>query len=151
MAQQSAKSEQAKPQAKAQGEQVTYRPGPEGPVQVKWGGYIFHANVPRADIKDAELIERAKRNKFFHVGDFNPVTDAVPVKEDQPAPKTAEQYRAHAAAWIKTAQSVDELDTHWQNEETLRIACGVGTDDLEYIGTLFNPKRAELKKKDSPL
>ena len=127
-------------------EQVTYTPGPDDPTSVKWHGYTFHANVPKA-VANADLVERARGNKFFKVGEFTE-SDVVTTREEPPAPKTAEQYRAHAVAWFKQMQSVEQLDTKWQGEETLRMSCGVGSDDLEYLGHLSGPLRAELRKRD---
>lgn len=134
------------PEAQGKPEQVTYRPGPEDPAQVKWNRHVFHANIPKM-VHDQALIEKARANKFFHVGPFNPATDAVPVVETT-LPKTAPQYRAWAVAWLKEMRSERELDERWAKEETLRIDCEVGADDLEYLGTLFEPKRYELRKID---
>lgn len=127
-------------------EQVTYVPGPEDPVSVQWAGHIFHANVPKA-VENAEVIASARLNKFFKVGEFKP-GDAVPTRDEPQEPKTPEQYRAHAIAWLKTMQTVNQLDEKWQGEETLRMKCGVGTDDIELLMGLFQPKRAELRKRD---
>lgn len=141
-------------------EQVTYLPGPEDPVSVKFAGHVFNANVPKtiegdhdADPKtrayqNAQLIEKARRNKFFKVGDFNAARDGVAV-EQQEKPSSAEQYRAHAVKWLQKVESVDELDTKWIAEEPLRAACEVGLDDLDYLGSIFGPKRAELRKRDA--
>jgi len=125
-------------------EQITYLPAEGDPNSVKWLGHTFHANVPKT-VTNATLIEKAKGNKFFKVGDFDPAKDAVKV-EETPEPKTPEQYRAHAVAWIKRAKSVDELDLKWQSEETLRMSSGAGSDDVEYLMSLLGPKRAELRK-----
>ncbi len=126
-------------------EQVTYVPRHEGdPAKVTWRGLVFHGNVPKT-ITDASHIEAARANRFFKVGAFDPATDGAPV-EATTQPKTPEQYRAHAVEWFKRATSVDELDTKWAQEETLRMACGVGADDIDYLIGLFTPKRAELRK-----
>lgn len=125
-------------------EQITYLPAEGDPTSVKWMGLVFHANVPKT-VTNAALIEKAKGNKFFKVGAFDPASDAVKV-EETPEPKTPEQYRAHAVAWLKSVKSVDALDLKWQAEETLRMACGVGSDDIEYLMSLLEPKRAELRK-----
>ena len=69
-------------------EQVTYTPGPDDPTSVKWHGYTFHANVPKA-VANADLVERARGNKFFKVGEFTE-SDVVTTREEPPAPKTAE-------------------------------------------------------------
>lgn len=128
------------------GDHVTYRPGPEDPPIVKWSGHTFHANVPKF-VEHPELLEKARQNKFFKVGAFGP-GDAVETREETGLPKTPEQYRAHAVAWLKTTQSVEELDQTWRKEETLRHDCGVGSDDIDLLNGLIDPLRAELRKRD---
>jgi hypothetical protein len=129
-------------------EQVTYLPGPGDPVQVKWGKHVFSANVPRP-VTDPRLIEKAKSNKFFKVGQFDPQRDGVKT-EAVVLPKTAEQYRAWCIAWAKTMERVTDFDRRWQEEEGLRIACEVGTEDLDLINSVIGPMRAELVKRDRP-
>jgi len=141
-------------------ETVTYLPGPDDPVQTKFAGHVFTANVPKtiagdhdadpktAAYRSAQLIETAKKNRFFKVGEFNASRDGVAV-EEQNKPQTAEQYRAHAVAWLKTVDSVEKLDTKWIDEEPLRQQCEVGYDDIEYLRSLFVPKREELRKRDA--
>jgi hypothetical protein len=131
-------------------EQVTYRPDEHDPVQVVLAGHTFHANLPLTLSMKASWFERLRNNRFFKVGPFDPKTDAVKVKPAVPSPKTPEQYRAHAVEWFKTVPSVEALDTRWAQEEILRLACGVGADDLDYLATLFRPKRAELRKREVP-
>lgn len=128
------------------GEQITYLPGPEDSPMVKWGGHTFHANLPKM-VNDTALVERARGNRFFKVGAFV-ASDAVATRDEPVSPKTPEQYRAHAIGWLKTMTSVDELDRKWAGEETLRMACGVGSDDLEYLSELFAPIRSDLRKRD---
>lgn len=142
------KSEDEKPELNpvSEGDHVTYRPGPDDPTSVKWSGHVFHANIPK-HVKNADLIEKARSNKFFHVGEFTE-KDAVVTRDEPPSPKTPEQYRAHAVAWIKTMTSVDQLDQKWQGEETLRMSCEVGTDDIEYLSGLIQPLRFELRKRE---
>ena len=125
-------------------EEITYLPGPEDGVKTTWHGIVFHANVPKTVTKPL-LIEQARTNKFFHVGPFD-AAKAVAIAEQPPSPKTPEQYRAHAVAWLKTVKNVDELDMKWAGEETLRIECEAGTDDVDYLMSLILPKRAELRK-----
>jgi hypothetical protein len=127
-------------------EQVTYIPRDGDPAKVTWRGLVFHANAPKT-LTDAAHIEAARNNKWFKVGPFDPATDGVP-SEASLQPKTPEQYRAHAIEWFKKAKSVDEIDTKWTQEETLRMACGVGSDDLEYLMGLFTPMRGELRKRE---
>lgn len=146
---------QTKPAAKkaeAKGESatetVTYLPAEGDRSSVKWAGHVFHANVPKqVDVtKHGELIEAARKNKFFKVGAFDASKDRVPV-EETPLPKTSDQYRAWCVAWLAKCESDAEFVDRWMGEEKLREECGVGTDDIDYLNTLILPKRAELKKR----
>jgi hypothetical protein len=132
------------PKSKETSEQITYRPGPEGPATTKWHGVTFHANVPKT-VTHAPLIEAAKLNKFFKVGEFTSA-DAVATNDRAPLPKTAEQYRAHFVGWLTQVSSIAEFDAKWMSEESLRMACGVGSDDLEMMQGLAAPKLADLRK-----
>lgn len=144
-------------------EQVTYVPGKDDPPTTHWGGFKFIGNVPitikghsgdpkkgeckPGERQNYELIEKARRNKFFRVGPFDPTKDAVPLREPGKLPETPEQYRAHAIAWAKTMTNIVDFDTQWQNEEALRMKCGVGSDDLDLIQSVIGPLRAELRKR----
>jgi hypothetical protein len=140
-------------------ETVTYLPGKEDPPETKWGSITFHANVPKEINAHAEgtpheramhaIIERARSNKFFHVGEFD-AAKAVAVREKVTPPKTSEQYRAWVVGWLPGVSSVGELDHKWMSEEGLRIACEVGADDIDFLNTLIAPKRHELSKRDVP-
>jgi hypothetical protein len=141
------KGEGDKPETEAVSETVTYLPGPEGPTMTKWMGQVFHANAPKI-VTNPQLIDKARANRSFKVGPFDPAKDTVETVEPVPGPKTSDQYRAHAVAWLKTMQSVDELDRKWAGEEVLRIDCEVGTDDIDLLRSLFDPKRSELRKRE---
>jgi hypothetical protein len=60
--------------------ETTYIPGEGDPLSVEWHGHTFHANVPE-QVSHVKLIEAARNNKFFKVGEFYPNTDQV---ENQP-------------------------------------------------------------------
>ena len=139
-------------------EMVTYVPGPEGPVTTTWCGHKFEANVPK-EIKgnaggtereqvNATLIERARGNLHFRVGDAKKARD--PVKD----PTTAEEYRIYFVEWLKSpAMSgedthADDLIARYARDRQLQAVCGVGTDDYEFIGNLLTPKLHELSKRD---
>ena len=62
-------------------------------------------------------------------------------------PQNSAQYRLHATQWLKSVNSVEELDSKWIGEEPLRKECEVGGDDIEYLMSLFTPKRAEMRKR----
>jgi hypothetical protein len=151
--------DEPKEKAKAYSEQVTYLPQPGDPASVEWGGKKFHANTPQTLKAHAEgnpperaahdLIEKARKNKYFKVGNFNAKKDSVEVDEQPSLPRTPEQYRAWAVQWFQKVGSVEELDRRWQGEEKLRQDCGVGTDDLDYLRDLYEPRRYELRKAGS--
>lgn len=135
-------------------EMITYVPGPMDPSTIKWCGHTFHANVPkeitgRADGSERErlsahLIERARENKFFTVGNAKPKRDVMPM------PTTAEAYRAYLVDWLKdpSIEHVEQLIARFAQDRNLRAACEVGSDDYSYIATLFLPKLHELTRMD---
>jgi hypothetical protein len=154
---------------------VTYVPPDDGqhhPSSLTWNGVTFQANMPvdldpvkhAYDIDEAErsvdpvtqrlllktvtrrvtMAEVAKTNPFFVV-EGEP--QAVARKPGRPArPKTSEDYRAHALAWIASIDDPDELAERWNTEETLRERCGVGEDDVSYLRPLFEARHLELKR-----
>lgn len=134
----------AKPEA-LQPVNVTYVPGPEDPPKVRWGGKVFHANLP-LPVDSPVLLAKAKDNPWFHVGD-----GPVPVVRAKAmgTPRTAEQYRAHVVAWLKAMLGTQELDARWAAEETLRMSCGVTPEDLDYLATLLLSKKGELAKAEA--
>jgi hypothetical protein len=134
-------------------EQVTYTPGPGDPNEVVWMGYKFKAHVPH-DVRKAELIEKAKTNKFFHVGPFDPAQHAY--KETVVEPRTAEAYRGWAVNWAKAIWldpngTLDDLCERWANEARMRNKLEVGFDDYSYMSHLFQPMVDEmLRREDEP-
>lgn len=128
---------------KPAGELVTYVPQQEGdPHKTRWAGIVFHANVP-VRVTNPRLVEKARENPWFHVGEGPPVPRTAPKRE---RPKTPDQYRAHVVAWLKEMDSPEELQARWIAEEGLRQECGVGPGDLDYLETLIRPKLTELKR-----
>lgn len=130
-------------------EQITYLPGPEDPIITTWMKHVFHGHIPKT-VTNSELIEKARLNKSFKVGDFNPHTDAKTKIEPTPVPKTSDQYKVWALAWTKKCESADALDMRWAEEENLRRECDVGEEELDYLRSVIGPMRAELLKKDRP-
>lgn len=125
-------------------EDVTYVPDPGDPASVKWAGRTFHANMP-LQISNEKHLAKARENKWFHVGSGAPKVRV----ENRPEPKNQDQYRAHVAAWLPIVKSVEELDRKWESEEGLRIACGIGTEDLELLNPLVSTRRYELRGQDT--
>lgn len=154
---------------------VTYVPqDPSDPSVNTWNGIKFQANVPveldlknRAhgymvptrktivdpvtgremfEYKDAwvSMIEIAKNNPSFHVEGEAP---AAARKTGRPRiPRTSDDYRSHAQAWIAAATDYEELEERWTGETDLRERCGCGDDDLSYLRPFFEAKHHELKK-----
>ncbi len=149
-----AKPVEADPVAEYVTEMVIYLPGPMDPSTTKWCGHTFQANVAKEIIGHAEgtdreklnfhLIERARDNKHFVVGDGKPKRDAMA------PPKTAEEYRAYVVGWLKdgTIQRTNDLIARFAKDRELRTACEVGSDDYAFISTLLMPKLHELAKAD---
>lgn len=134
-------------------ESITYVPGPMDPVQVTWAGHVFHANVAKEvrghaagtdrEKLNATLIESARTNPRFLVGNAKPKRDAA--KE----PTTAEEYRGYFVEWLKMPfDHAEDLIARIAKDRELQIGCGVGTDDYDYMQTLFMPKLHELAKRD---
>jgi hypothetical protein len=124
--------------AEYDGEDVTYVPGADDPTICKWQGREFKANVPMR-VRDKGLIESARTNRFFRVGDQGPEPG------DNDPPKNATQYRAHVVAWMKEVNTVDDLVVKWSADRDLRRACEVGHDDIDWLGRLFEPKLRHMR------
>jgi hypothetical protein len=135
-------------------EMITYSPGPMDPVHVTWCGHKFEANIGK-EIKghaagtareqlNAGLIEAARNNKLFRVGNAKAKRD--PAKD----PATAEEYRQYFVEWLKLPgfDHAEDLIARFSKDRDLQTLCGVGTDDYEFMGTLFMPKLHELAKRD---
>lgn len=155
MARQPKSSDDAAPAAEPVTETITYVPGPMDPPHVKWGGHTFQANMAKEITGHAEgserdrlnlhVIERARENKHFVVGNAR-----APRRERSVLPKTAEEYKAYAIEWMKDP-SIDHaagLIARFARDRDLQAACEVGSDDFAYLGTLFMPRLHELAKAD---
>ncbi len=139
-------------------EMVTYLPGEGGPSKTVWGGITFHANVPKELIGNpngterekinAHLIESARMNKFFSIGD----TPRPRAKTSLPT--TSEEYRSYMIGWLNKAREdrsiehAEQLIERFAKDRELQTACEVGTDDYAYLSTLFNPRLHQLAKGD---
>ncbi|MDR3487093.1 MAG: hypothetical protein P4M05_19575 [Bradyrhizobium sp.] len=120
---------------------MTYVPGAEGPLQTKFRGVVFQAHVPKK--VNADIVDALKGNRFFQIGVFDP--DKIGVVAGDP-PKTHVEYRGHVANWLKSVGTLDELASRWAKDRNLRAICQVDEDDLRYLGTLIEPKLAELTR-----
>lgn len=131
-------------------EMVTYTPGPGDNPEVTWMAHKFKAHVPHP-VRNGALIEKARGNKFFHVGEFDPGKHAY--QEKVAEPKTAEAYRAWAihwakAIWLNPDGTIDELCERWSNEARTRNRLEVGFDDYHYMSHLFQPMVDDLVRRD---
>ena len=68
-------------------------------------------------------------------------------KVDAPAavPKSPEQYRDHALAWISASTSLSGLEDKWRGERDLRVSCMVVEDIFDEIKKAKDKKATELK------
>lgn len=135
-------------------ESITYVPAEGDPSTIKWCGLVFQANVPKditghaegseRDKLNLQLIESARSNKHFRVGNARVTRDAMAM------PKTAEEYRAYMIGWLKdpSLDHADRLIARFAKDRDLQIICEVGADDYSYLSTLFMPKLHELAKAD---
>lgn len=127
------------------GEEITYLPAAGDPASIKWRGVEFKANVPKR-ITDKAHIEAARVNRFFRVGKGDPSKPADHNPND--GPKTPMEYRAHVVAWIKTCENVEDVVKHWSDDRVLRQTCEVGSDDIQWLGTIVEPKLMDFRRKE---
>lgn len=133
---------------------VTYVPQKDDPVETVWNSHRFVANVARP-VKDPQMISQAKSNPWFEVEGHEKSVD----ESHGAPPKDSDGYRRYAVDWFKATDWYGmkddqsrphpnslEFEERWESEEKLREACGVGSDDLEYLNKLLTPRLAELKK-----
>lgn len=90
------------------------------------------------------LIEILKGHEDFQIEGEAPAAARKPGRPR--IPRTSEDYRSHAQAWIAAADNHEDLEERWTQEEGLRERCGVGDDDLSYLKPFFEAKHHELKK-----
>jgi len=124
---------------KFDGEHVTYFPGRGDPDYAVWRGITFNAGEP-VFVTDQSMVEAARGNRFFHVGEGKPQKDPLA------PPVNAKEYRAHVVRWLKDTRSVDQLVGNWAGDRTLRQECEIGLDDIQWLGTLVEPKLRELSR-----
>lgn len=149
--------------------QITYQPRFEGdPAFTKLkGGIVLRAGEPR-EVTDPEVCKWAPKNPWFKCegAGVDAAEQAAKIANGPRSggwdmrvkPKSAEDYRAYAIAKINKAmpdptaedhelaakQCVDGLKKWWADEEDMRLALGVGEDDLDKINGIFEPKLAQL-------
>lgn len=153
------RSKETLPMLEAVTDTITYVPGDGDPVSVKWGGHIFHANVPKeitghpdgtqAQQLNHELLTAARSNPHFRRGSEKGERKAA--RE----PRTPAEYRAHFVNWLRDAKAdgdegtnVDGLIARFCCDKPLQEACGCGSDDFMFMGELFMPKLHEFAKAD---
>ena len=123
----------AAPPPKEPGELVTYIPRAGDPETTKWRGVEFPANVP-VRVTDESHIAAARSNSYFRVGNE--------INKDTPngPPTDGMGYRGHVVGWIGAVTTIDQLVSRWAADRDLRAKCDVGLDDIQYLGTLIEPK-----------
>lgn len=155
-----AKSEDTLPIAEPVVETLTYVPGEGDPASTKWGGHTFHANTPkeirghtegtRAEQINAQIIELARNNPFFRVGN-----ERAPRREVPKEPTTPAEYKAYFVGWLKTFHPMDAegaladgLVGRFARDRKLHESCEIGADDFAFISDLFMPRLHEFAKAD---
>jgi hypothetical protein len=123
------------------GTRITYIAGQGDPASVKWRGIEFPANAA-VSVVDEELVNLARGNPFFRVGDEPAAQNANAV------PTTHMEYRGYVANWLNSVRTTEALILKWSSDRDLRERCDVGSDDFEYLGTLIEPKAASLARQD---
>lgn len=129
---------------------ITYIPQNDGdPSNTLWNRHRFRANVPvivkdvKGGLTALEMVDLAKGNPHFAVEGFEQARGTPSV------PETPEQYRSYAIGWIRISTSSREMASRWRSEDDLRIQCGCGDDDLEYIQSIYRPRLAILKESEA--
>lgn len=128
---------------------ITYTPlHPGDPADTLWNRHRFRANVPvkvqdvTGGLTAVQMVEAARGNPWFAVeGEEQAKTTPV-------IPETPEQYRSFAIAWIRTAVESKEMARRWRSEDDLRVQCGCGDDDVEYIQTIYKSRHAVLRESE---
>lgn len=129
---------------------ITYIPlHPGDPADTLWNRHRFRANVAvvpqdvKGGLSAEEMVEAARGNPWFAV-EGEEQAKATPV-----IPETPEQYRSFAVAWIRLATDSKEMARRWRSEDDLRVQCGCGDDDVEYIQTIYRSRHALLKEQEA--
>jgi hypothetical protein len=124
-----------------EGELVTYLPPPGDADVVKWRGVEFKAHVP-VRITDKDHIDACRNNRFFRIGDQSGA--AAP----RGLPSDAMTYRGHVLDWMRDVQTIDQLARCWAADRDLRAECEIGYDDMQYLGTLIEPKLRDMRQSE---
>lgn len=125
---------------------LTYLPKEGDPVKVNWNGHVFEANVGK-ECRNAYMVDLAKANPWFRVEDGDKVDKVDPKTKGLDRERDrAGEYKKHAIAWINAAESDLMMAKQWASEERMREEHGVGTEDIDYLMTLYTPKFEQLKR-----
>lgn len=95
----------------------------------------------RGEHRKVPLGEKLKLNPDF-------IVDGVGAQRGRKievgAPKTADDYRKYAMAWILAADDAKQMDEQWQNEELLRAKCGCDETDESYLRPFFEAQHDRI-------
>ena len=148
---------------------VTYTPLEDGDrLNTEVAGFKFVANIPieipdSATIDNVEVVhtvndeglprthtrnvktkvlDMLRKNPYFQVEG----APAVKKRGRPPIPKNADEYKAHAQAWIAESGSTAELEAHWERELELRERLGVSdeSDEVRFLRPFYDRRHAEL-------
>lgn len=126
-----------------EGEDVTYFPGDGDPRIVKWRGQEFRAGETKR-VKDLSHVDAARGNSHFRVG-----KDGAHGDNPNRGPSDSMQYRGHVLAWLNDAEiGVEKFIQKWSEEKRMREQCGVGEDDIRWLGTLLEPRLRQMRMRE---
>ncbi len=114
------------------GENITFCPELGGASETIWREIHFRANVP-VFVKDKDLIDAARGNRFFQVGNEKKALS-------NETPKTHDQYRAHVIRWLGETKNTEDLIKRWAADRELRTSCEAGSDDYRYLSQFLETK-----------
>jgi hypothetical protein len=148
--------------------QVVYRPrsypdGTSDPAVCLAYGRKFQANIP-VELTDRDtVLQLLVEPNPLVIGKTHGVERYVPISQAmvgnpsfeiigtprgkpgrKAAPKTADEYRAYALAWLAITEDADDLTERWNDEAKLRETCGVSESDLDLIEPQFTAKYHQL-------
>jgi hypothetical protein len=131
------------------------------PVEIPDDAYILQLvriesvnaeGLPRGIGKEQKvaLIDILAANPYFSVEkNGQHIGEILPPKRGRPAtPKTAQEYRAYAQAWIAATTNHSVLQNRWADEAALREKLDVHDDgdDVRFLQPFYEAKYHALKK-----
>jgi hypothetical protein len=146
---------------------VTYNPGEGDPHTTRCHGIMFRANVPveispdkkveqlvsvlvpdapddrrKSVLRQMPLVDLLAGNPQFRVEGRDQAKRVAPSRRIE----SADDYEAHAIAWIRRIDDAAALDAQWDTEQELRDELHLPDGVIEKIATAFELRRAVVKR-----